>query len=151
MNQEAPVLTIGSSLAWGRVELYNDRVEFHLRTRHVTVPIDQISGVGTSGVGARKLQVFTRGETIEAEVTSMQDYMLLQEGIRRIKAGETLGPNQLRREQHVAVAQAGEELRQDENVRGCAMLLGILFAVIVVVGMVVAAVQWVFQAVGSLF
>ena len=146
MSEQGPVLRIGSSLAWGQIELYNDRVEFNLRTRHMSVPIDQISGVGTSGVAARKLQVYNRGETIEADLTSMSDYMMLQEGIRRIKAGETLEPDQLRREEHEKLVRVGEEFWQDKNVRSCAIIMGIAVAAMFVVGIVIGVVQWLIGA-----
>jgi hypothetical protein len=100
---EEPILVIGESLMHGKFELYQDRLEYSLRTRHVSVPIDHISSIGTSGFGVRKLEVHTRGETLEIGLSDMDDYLLLQDGLRRIHSGERLGPNQLREEQYAAI------------------------------------------------
>lgn len=101
--KEEPILVIGEPLVHGEFELYQDRLEYSLRTRHVSVPIDQISSIETKGLGARKLVVHARTDALEIGASVMDDYRLLQDGLRRIRSGERLGPNQLREEQYAAI------------------------------------------------
>lgn len=147
-----PVLEIGDSLVSGKIRLYNDRLEFELRTRHAVVPINQISGVSTDRVGARKLRVFTKtGALIEAELTTMNDYDLLSEGILRIQAGETLGPDQLIRERQEAAQKEIEQRAHDANVRSCGLVVVVVLVLMTIVGLIVSAVGWVINTIGSFF
>ena len=147
-----PILEIGESLVNGKIRLFNDRLEFQLRSQHVMVPIDQIGGISTEGIAPRKLKVHTKaGDLIEVKSVFKEDYDRLTDGVRRIRAGETLAPAQLVREQYEPLQREFRDFTQDENVRGCTVILGVVFAILVVIGLIVSAVQWVFNAIASLF
>lgn len=147
-----PVLEIGDSVVNGKIRLYNDRLEFQLRTRHAVVPIDQISGVTTGGFGFRDLKLFTKtGDLIEAEFTSKRDYEKLSEAIRRIQAGETLEPGQLERERVGQVVEATKDFAQDKDVKSCGLIVGAAFVLMVILSLIISAVGWIIDTIGSLF
>jgi hypothetical protein len=147
-----PILEIGDGLFYGKIRLYQDRLEFDLRTRHVMVPIDQIGGISTEGFGARKLKVHTKtGDLIEAELTSKADYDMLVEGLRRVRSGETLGEDQIVEERYEPVVKATQEFTQDENVKMLGAVMVAVLAVVFVIALIWSALQWVWSAITSLF
>ena len=110
-QKDQPVLEIGGptthglghATMYGRIRLFNDRLEFDKRTSHVVIPIEQVSGVATEGLIKRKIKVFSKtGDLIELESAyiSNQDYDRLSAALRRIQSGENLGPNQILQEEN---------------------------------------------------
>jgi hypothetical protein len=110
VNEEKPVLEIGGptthglghATIYGRIRLFNDRLEFDKRTAHAVIPIDQISGVYIEGFVTKKLKIYSKaGDLIEIEspYIGRADYDHLSGALRRIRSGETLDPDQIRREE----------------------------------------------------
>jgi hypothetical protein len=81
---------LGHATMYGRLRLYNDRLEFDKRATHAVIPVSQISGVSTSGLMTRKIRVFSKmGDVVELESPYLfkRDYERLRAAIQRLQAG----------------------------------------------------------------
>jgi len=151
VNPVDPVLEIGESLIYGQIRVYPNRVEYHKRTKHASIPIGEAS-VSVEGFVSQTIKVYGKSQTFEVEHASMGDYEKLQTAISRLQAGEMLtSAQQVRREQAEENKQAVKELVQDREAQGCGLIVGVVFVVLVIIGLVVSAISWVVNAIGSLF
>ncbi len=129
--------------------MFSNRVEYHKLTQHGSIPIGEAS-VSIEGFGVRTIKVHGKSQTFEVEYASMGDYNRLQETISRLQSGESMEPGQVGREQSEQIRSEVKDFTQDENVKGCGLIIGVVFAILVVIALIVSAVQWVINAVGGL-
>ncbi len=142
-----PIFEVGESLIGGKVEVYPNRVEYHKRTHHATIPIGEVS-LSVKGFGFSTIRVHGKSQTFEVEYTTKNNYDMLQEAIVRAQSGESLGPHQIRQEQMNRDRQAVKEFVQDENVQGCGLLMGIAFVGLMILGLIIVVINWVVDVLG---
>lgn len=84
-----PILSVGSSFAYGQIQVFPNRVEYHKRTQHGSIPIGEAS-ISVEGFALRTIKVHGKSQTFEVENASKGDYDKLLETISRLQAGEEL-------------------------------------------------------------
>jgi hypothetical protein len=152
-----PILSVGSSFAYGQIQVFRNRVEYHKRTQHGSIPIGEAS-ISVEGFALRTIKVHGKSQTFEVEYASKGDYDKLLDTISRLQAGEELEPNQVRREKSEQFRGEVEQFRggikeiiQDEKDMGCGPVVGVIVAVGLILGLIISVVQWVVNTVGGLF
>lgn len=147
MGMSGPIFQVGESLMGGKAEVYPNRVEYHKRTHHATIPVGEVS-LSVKGLGFSTICVHGKSQTFEVEYATKNDYDMLQEAIMRAQPGESLGPHQIRQEQANRDRQAVREFVQDENVRGCGLWMGIAFVGMLLLGLIIGVINWVVDVLG---
>ena len=145
-----PVLTVGESFIHGQIQVFPNRVEYHKRTHHGSIPISEAS-LSVEGFGFRTIKVHGKVQTFEVEYATKGDYDKLQETISRLQAGERLEPRQVDREKSEQFQREVKEFSQDENVRGCGLIVGVVFVLLVIIALISEAIGWVINVVGGFF
>lgn len=145
-----PILSVGESFVNGQIQVFPNRVEYHKRTRHGSIPISEAS-VSVEGFGFSTVKVYGKSQTFEVEYASKGDYDKLKETISRLQAGESMEPDQVRREKSEQFQKEIKEVTQDENVQGCGLIVGVIVAIGLILGLIISVVQWIINTVGGLF